>query len=295
MNNKEFIFIVNPIAGKQNADAVIERINKACRKRKLAYQVIKTEYPKHATEIVKKLPKKGLVIFSVGGDGTMNEVLQGIAKTNNTMGIIPNGTGNDFYATLSKLKDKTPKIDLGVFNHKHYFLNYVGMGFSTDVTVAITKKYRKNWIPKQMRFTLAILNTIVTFRPLRIKFNINGVTKEESSTIIVAANGQRFGGEYFIAPGADLQDGQMDICFVDAMSTPKLVSLISSVKTGTHVKNPNVHMRQTDHVKMYSAKKVNFDVDGELFEGRKVDVRILKGALDFYNDPSLVKEIIING
>lgn len=208
------------------------------------------------------------------------------------MGIVPNGTGNDFYASLAKLKDKLPKVDVGVFNHKHYFLNYVGMGFTTETTAAVFKKYRKKWIPKQMRFTLAIINTLATFKPLRIKFNIHGVTKEEHSTVIVAANGQRFGGEYFIAPEADIQDGQMDICFVDAMNVRTLVPLISSVKTGEHVKNPNVHMRKTDHIKISCDKKVSFDVDGELLDGQKIDVKILKGAQQFYNDTSLIKEII---
>jgi YegS/Rv2252/BmrU family lipid kinase len=288
----EFVFIVNPVAGRHDSDTIIKNITKVCRKRRLDFQIIKTEYPKHATEIVKNLPKKGKLIFSVGGDGTMHEVLQSIMKTDNLMGIIPNGTGNDFHASLAKVKDQKPQIDVGVFNHKHYFLNYVGMGFTTDVTVAITRKFRKKWIPKQMRFTLAILNTLATFRPLQIKFNIHGVTKSEKSTVIVAANGQRFGGEYHVAPDADLQDGEMDICFVDAMSIPALIPLISSVKTGEHIKNPNVHMRKTDHVKIYSDKKVNFDVDGELFEDHKIDIKILKKALTFYNDQSLVKDIL---
>ena len=292
MNNKEeFIFIVNPMAGKQNSDRVINQINKACRKRGLHYQIIKTEYPKHATEIVKKLPKKNLTIFAVGGDGTMHEVLQGIVKTSNRMGIIPNGTGNDFYASLSKIKDKTPKIDVGVFNGEQYFLNYVGMGFSTDVTAAV-EKFRQKWMPKQMRFTLSILNTLATFKPMRIKFHMNGATKEESSTIIVAANGERFGGEYFIAPGANIQDGQMDVCFVDAMKLRELISVIGKVKTGEHVKNPNVHIRRTNRIRIETEKEVSFDVDGELMKGNRVDVKILKGALTFYNDQSLIREII---
>jgi diacylglycerol kinase family enzyme len=84
----------------------------------------------------------------------------------------------------------------------------------------------------------------------------------------------------------------MDVCFVDAMSIPALIPLVNSVKTGGHVKNPNVHMRKTDHLKIESAKDVSFDVDGELISGRKIDIKILKGALTFHNDPSLVKEIV---
>ncbi|MDR1300788.1 MAG: diacylglycerol kinase family lipid kinase [Candidatus Nomurabacteria bacterium] len=293
MNKKlEYVFIVNPIAGSQNADEVIERIHEVCRKHELKYRIIKTERPKHASEIVRKLPKTGKVIFAVGGDGTMNEVLQGMMKTNNVMGVIPNGTGNDFSASLAKIKDKEPKIDVGVLNHRQYFLNYVGMGFSTNVTVAASQKFRRKWIPKKARFPLSILHTVATFRPMKIKFTINGTTKEERSTIIVAANGSRFGLEYFIAPEADLRDGEMDICFVDAVSLPVLIPLINSVKTGEHVKNPNVHMRRTDHVKIQSEKHVSFDIDGELMTANKLDIKIIRGGVTIFNDQKFIREIV---
>jgi YegS/Rv2252/BmrU family lipid kinase len=288
----EYVFIVNPAAGACNSEEVIERIHATCRKRDLKYRILETKCPKDASEIARKLPKSGKIIFAVGGDGTLNEVLQGVARTKNVLGVIPNGTCNDFYYALSKIKtkDKTLKIDLGTVNYRHYFIDFVGIGFDTEVTIAI-HKFRKKWVPVSQRLTLAIVSTLATFKPLDVKFKIGGDTKRGKFVVVVAANGPRFGGGYYIAPEANLQDGLMDICFIDEMSKLKLVKVISAAKTGSHVKSPYVHIRRTDHIKIHSEKPFALNFDGEIYSANSYDIRIHKQAIAVFNDRKFIQEI----
>lgn len=96
------VFIINPISGKGKTLKVAENIEKVCQREKLDYEINYTNYPGEATKIAKKYRFSQNIIYSVGGDGTLNEVLNGIVGTKNILAIIPSGSGNDFYKTLSK-------------------------------------------------------------------------------------------------------------------------------------------------------------------------------------------------
>lgn len=100
------IFIVNPISGKGKTLKTVDRIKKVCEEEHLDYKIHYTEYPKEATKIARKYRFSKNIIYSVGGDGTLNEVLNGIVGTKNLLGVIPSGSGNDFYKTLSKIDEE---------------------------------------------------------------------------------------------------------------------------------------------------------------------------------------------
>jgi YegS/Rv2252/BmrU family lipid kinase len=297
MQKSEYVFIVNPAAGAADPDGIIDQINKVCRAHGLDYQIIKTEYPKHATEIAAKLVKSKAprIIFSVGGDGTLNEALQGFVNggglAKHTFGVIPHGSCNDFFATFSEIKEERPLIDLGILNHKNYFLNVAGMGFDTAIAEAV-EKFRKPYIPVRQRYHLAIIDTMIHFKPMDIEFKVDGVKKREKFMIVAAGNGKRVGGEYFITPDADLQDGKLDIGFCDEMSKLALAPLFGKVKKGTHGENPNIHFRKTDHIVIESEAGIPLQVDGEIFNARKHDIRVKKQAIKMFNDQKLINEII---
>ena len=106
------IFIVNPISGKGKTLKTVDRIKKVCEEEHLDYEIHYTEYPQEATKIARKYRFTKNIIYSVGGDGTLNEVLNGIVGTKNLLGVIPSGSGNDFYKTLSKIDEEYPVIDI---------------------------------------------------------------------------------------------------------------------------------------------------------------------------------------
>jgi diacylglycerol kinase family enzyme len=165
------------------------------------------------------------------------------------------------------------------------------MGFDTEVTIMV-HRFRKKWIPASQRFTLAILRVLTTFKPLKIKFKINGVVKCGEFVVVTSANGQCCGGAYYIAPEAQLQDGMMDICFIDKMSKMRMIKVINSAKTGSHVKDPHVHMRRTNHIKIHCDKPSPLNIDGEVLNANSYDIKVEKQAITMFNDQKFIEEII---
>ena len=114
------VFIVNPTAGSGRALKVSNNIKRVCEEENLDYEIIFTNKVGEATKIVKKMKNEKNIIYSVGGDGTLNEVLNGIMGSKNMLGVLPAGSGNDFYRTLEKIDDEMPLIDVGEVNGKYH-------------------------------------------------------------------------------------------------------------------------------------------------------------------------------
>ena len=143
------IFIVNPISGKGNALKIADKIKKVCEKKGLDYEMYYTEYPGEAKRIAKKYIFSKNIIYSVGGDGTLNEVLNGVVGTKNLLAVVPAGSGNDFYKTLSKIDEKTPTIDIGKINNR-YFINIVSIGIDAEVADNVSLMKKRKIPPKQI-------------------------------------------------------------------------------------------------------------------------------------------------
>ena len=115
----EYYFIINPISGKINKQLLEKNIREACLKR----QVYVHKENRWCTVSGKKIPDEECVVFSVGGDGNLNEVLNGIAKSENKiLGNIPTGSGNDFERTLSQYDDGIYDFDFGIINGRHLLM-----------------------------------------------------------------------------------------------------------------------------------------------------------------------------
>jgi YegS/Rv2252/BmrU family lipid kinase len=289
---EEYIFIVNPTAGAAEPDKIIEKIHAVCRDRGIYYRILKTESPKKATEVVRRLPKSGKVVFGVGGDGTVNSVLNGIVGTKNVLGIIPNGTGNDFArGVLKNIDDVRPKIDLGRVNGSHYFLNAAGVGIDTDVTVNMNK-FRKKFIPVSQRFPLAVAYTALVFRAMKLEFKIDGKPADGEMMIVVAANGRTIGGKYLIAPTSDPTDGKVDIIFADKIPKLGLPAVLKALETGDHLKDPRVHLRQAKKLEIKSAKEITMQLDGEFLPAKKFRLEVLPKAITVFNDKKFIAEVL---
>ena len=120
---KNIAFIINPISGQGRAFRMVDNIHRVCTEQKLDYEVIFTRKAGDATEIVKKLKGEN-VVYSVGGDGTLNEVVNGIVGTKNKLAVIPGGSGNDFYTSLKG-------IYLLLFNKVTPFSQKANLKFTT--------------------------------------------------------------------------------------------------------------------------------------------------------------------
>ncbi len=154
-----YIFIVNPTSGKGKALKISKKIVEVCNELKLNYDIHYTSYPKEATEIALKYKNENNIIFSVGGDGTLLEVLNGVVGTKNLLGIVPAGSGNDFYRVLEDTSEEYIKTDIGKVNDT-YFLNVTSFGIDAETAknVLLMKKLK---VPSSLVYIFSLIYTFL--------------------------------------------------------------------------------------------------------------------------------------
>lgn len=284
------IFIVNPISGKGKTLKAVDRIKKVCEEENLDYEIHFTEYPKDATKIARKYRFTKNIIYSVGGDGTLNEVLNGIVGTKNLLGVIPAGSGNDFYKTLSKIDEEYPVIDIGKVNDR-YFINIISIGIDAEVAnnVSLMKKRK---VPTNQIYNASLIYTFFKYKYKDIELSIDEKEQKKGKcTILTICNGQVYGGGYKIAPSAKLTDGYFDVYYVEKVNKPQLPSLINMLKQGIHEKHNKVHKSQATKIKFKCDKDLVCNIDGEIMTAKKFNVKIIPNAITIYNNKELIKKL----
>lgn len=284
------IFIVNPISGKGKTLKAVDRIKKVCEEENLDYEIYFTEYPKDATKIARKYHFTKNIIYSVGGDGTLNEVLNGIVGTKNLLGVIPAGSGNDFYKTLSKIDEEYPVIDIGKVNDR-YFINIISIGIDAEVAnnVSLMKKRK---VPTNQIYNASLIYTFFKYKYKDIELSIDEKEQKKGKcTILTICNGQVYGGGYKIAPSAKLTDGYFDVYYVEKVNKPQLPSLINMLKQGIHEKHNKVHKSQATKIKFKCDKELVCNIDGEIMTAKKFNVKIIPNAITIYNNKELIKKL----
>ena len=285
------IFIVNPVSGGGKALKIVQNINKVCIEKGFEYEIHFTEKAGDATKIAKKYRFSQNVIYSVGGDGTLNEVVNGIVGSKNMLGVIPCGSGNDFYKTLEIMEDPLPLIDVGKVNNK-YFINIVSIGIDAEVADNVSKM-KKIKIPTSQIYNASIVYTFFKYRFKNIDVEIdeNNVRKGKC-TILTVCNGRVYGGGYKIAPEALLNDGYFDVYFVDKIRKPFIPRIIAMLKNGTHESHKNVHKSKATKIKFKCRYDLICNVDGEIIVDNKFNIKLLKSALLIYNDKKLINRFL---
>lgn len=286
----KYIFILNEIAGNGKSKEILPKIEAACNKNGYEYEVRYITERLSGTEIAREYADEENVIYVVGGDGSITKTLSGIVGTKNKLAIIPSGSGNDTYRTISKLPQKETLIDLGKINDK-YFINVACTGLDAEVANNIDG-LRNTIIPANQLYNMSILYTFIKYKFRKAKLTTSIKTIESSYTIISICNGAYYGGGYNIAPKALLTDGILDVYYAEKMAKPKIIPLFLKLRRGKHEGKRRIHKFRTNHVKLELDEEVTFNVDGEKVKGKKFIIDIIQKAINVYNDPEFVKLIV---
>lgn len=279
--------IFNPSSGNGNGAVVIHEVRRLLDKRGIAYRSDPTARPGHAVELADQAVRENADgIVCVGGDGTVFEIVNGLAGRFMTLYFVPCGTGNDFVRVLNLPKDPiaalraqldgTPRlIDVGRVN-EHYFLNVSGCGFDVEVLrqAVYFKKYGRNLLP----YLLGILAALRRFKPLEIELTMDGRTEKRAVTIISVGNGRYFGGGMMAVPHAEIDDGLFDVIFVDEVNRLSILRLLSKFISGKHTDLPIAHESRCKTLTI-RCPGMTVNMDGELREMDEADYEILPGAL----------------
>lgn len=225
----KYIFIVNPVAGKGKGIVAGKIIEEYCKSIEVDYKVIYTTKRGDAEKISSLYADNyDNIIYSVGGDGTLNEIVNGMAYSNASIGVIPVGSGNDFYKNL--LNNNANKIDLGMVNDR-YFANVASLGLDAEIA-KFANEIKGYKIPNEMIYILSIIKNCFAFNGIEV--STENLLKK--LTMITVCNGKFYGGGFKIAPNADLNDGLFDILEVSRLKKFETVKLLSKLVTGNHLK-----------------------------------------------------------
>lgn len=286
----KWIFIVNKVAGNGKYKKVVKNVEKYCVNKDVDFEVFYTRCPGEATAITLRYKKSKNIIFAVGGDGTLNEVLNGIVHTKNILAVVPTGSGNDFYKTLKMIPDGILKCDVGKVNEL-YFLNTVCLGIDADVANNIDIMKIKG-ISTNKLYIASLMNTFLKYNCKKMTFNLNNTEVSGEFTTLAVCNGKFYGNGFKIAPKAKIDDGFFDFYFVDKMSKLKMFNLIMKLKSGTHDFSPLVHKRLVSQLKVKSKKNIISNVDGEKYINKEFNFKICKKLIHVYNNKKLIEEFI---
>ena len=235
------------------------------------------------------------IIIAAGGDGTLNEVVNGIGENlgEARVGLIPLGTGNDFARTIDVPTDLATAIDCIVAGETRpvdlvrvtsdevrYFVNVSAGGFSGLVDEKLTPKMKKTWGPlAYLRGAAAALSELRAYRTTLAFDNSESLMLDLYN--VVVANGRYVGGGTLIAPEASIDDGLLDIVLIPKRSAPELALLAAQVAMGTHLSSGAIVFRRAAQLTVNSKPGMWFNVDGELVGNEPARFEILPRALRF--------------
>lgn len=283
------IFIVNPVAGKNDIIDVICNIYTSCEKNGLVPDL---EITKDVGDAKRKsnyyaTQNEECVIYSVGGDGTLNEVINGIANTNATLGVIPTGSGNDFYRMLSNSKEDAlertiegtvDQINLGKAND-NYFINIASIGYDAEVAANVWMMKNREIIPNNMIYYASIFYTLFTFKHPKVQISFNDMSLEQQITLLAICNGRYYGNGVPIAPRANISDDVFDIYLADKINKARIPLLLTKVLKGEHEQFDFVHNYQTDYIKVASEEPIHCNIDGEIITSDNFEFSIVKDKM----------------
>ncbi|MCX6321197.1 MAG: diacylglycerol kinase family protein, partial [Bacteroidia bacterium] len=245
---KEWVFIINPIAGNGFAKTIVPKLEEMIKKYSIDAEIVFTERIGHATELAGRYFERGFrYIIGVGGDGTLNEIARPLVnKKDVTIGVIPAGTGNDFIQILGFpnrfedsdwdifFKSKVIAMDAGNVNGM-IFLNGMGLGFDAQVAAENYTESGKVKKGGKQKYIWQIIKTLLFFREKRMTV-INGTDRHETDCFInTIAIGRRFAGGFFLTPKAIANDGLLDVCMIKKLSLIERFSILLKVPEGKHI------------------------------------------------------------
>ena len=286
----KYIFILNSFTLKTEVEKIKRRIEEYCTRENMEF-IIEINSEEVSTEsIVAKYRDQKNILLAVGGDGMVNRVLNGIAGTDNILGIIPLGTGNDFYKSVEKdLKEYYNTCDLIKINDRH-FINVACFGIDADVANKkgeVTSKL----IPKSQRYNASLLKTFSQYKCRNLDIEINGETLSGEYTTVAVCNGVYYGNGYKISPNSNPTNGLLDVYVVDKVNKLRMVNLILKMKEGNHLNEKEVHHYQTNKMIIKSPTSFVANIDGEELFDRRFEIEVLKNGIMLYYDKSLIDSI----
>ena len=292
-DNKRIVFIVNPISGTSGKNYVLKLIEEHLDKEVYDYDIAKTEYVGHATELAQSAAERGIdVVCAIGGDGTVNEVASGLVHTQTALAIIPSGSGNGLARhlriptdPLSAIKiinqGQTQMMDYGLVNRRPFFCT-CGVGFDAF----ISQKFAESGKRGPVSYIENVLNSGLKYHPET--YDVDIVNKNDGEEVhevykaflISCANASQYGNNAYIAPSASVRDGIMDVTIIEPFTAIEAPLIATQLFGGTIGQNSRIKTFQCQKATIRRSKPGVAHFDGDPMQtGERVVVELVPNGL----------------
>ena len=296
------LFIINPAAGSRDrTEDYTRQIREVCEKKNLSYRIAVSEAPGDCCRIAREAAQSGeeYRIYSCGGDGTLNEVVNGAAGYGNVaVTMFAAGSGNDFakmfnetepFRDLERLLDcEEATFDL-IHCNDDFSLNICSVGLDARIGTDVSNYKR---LPLLHGFQAYVASTLVNvIRGIHEHYvvEVNGERIDGNQTLICACNGRYYGGGFNPVPEAEPDDGLLEVLVVKKVSRLQVAAVIGKYKNGQYNELPHLirHIR-TKSLKIICDKETPVNLDGELRMAQTVDIRLAEEKIRFFYPKGLV-------
>jgi YegS/Rv2252/BmrU family lipid kinase len=271
------LFIVNPQAHNGLIGKLWPKVEDEIKKRNFDYESILTEYPKHAIELARDKGKDFDCVVATGGDGTVNEVANGLYELDNKFGILPLGNGNDYafglkyddnYHRSLDILEKGKTLDLGVGiaeadREKRYFVNIVDTG--VGATISVSSFTEAKWLRGFAKYYYLAFKGIGKYRLVPTKIKIDDGDEIDFKLVIIALGfGSRFGGGFHMLPDNYQFYDDFAICYAGNIRKLRQYYLLNILKPGKHLGKKGVEYTRGKKVVLELGKPLPVEVEGEI-------------------------------
>jgi diacylglycerol kinase (ATP) len=286
---RKILFIINRKAGTDREKRLEGVIRRYLTPKAFSVEITHLAYLGHGTVLAQEAVAQGVdTVVAVGGDGSINEIAQGLIGTDTALAIIPLGSGNGLARAL-KIPMKVPHaleliadgrrkpMDVGYAN-EHLFLSNAGVGFDA----LIADKFRHTQKRGLMGYAKLVIKSFNNYKGPLYQIDIDGKTMEKKAFLFTVANGNQFGYEFKLAPNANVFDGELDVCLVPPVPFYGLLPIGFFSLRGTIDKTRYMQHYTGKHITVKSPELAHLQVDGDavpLSDGEKVHFRIETAAL----------------
>jgi diacylglycerol kinase (ATP) len=290
--------VVNPSSGKHDATDHVETLGARLRDTYGSVRVVPTSGPGDAAATARAAVLAGAqLLFVAGGDGTVNEVVNGLcdgnapARRRPAVGIIPLGTGNDFAHSLGitgtpleslegLLEAQVQEVDLGMVNGR-VFLNVSAGGLAGEVSDAVSSEMKT--FAGRFAYVLGGMRAFIDHESFDVRYRSSAGGKtlrgRERISLFAVCNAPTFGGGRVIAPDAKADDGLLEVCLVREAPAFEFAALLAKLAEGKHVNDPHVVWLRANRLELFFERMTKINADGEAFEARAASYGVLPRAL----------------
>ena len=295
---RDIAFIINPISGTHSKDEIPNIIETVLDKEQFNYELRFTEYAGHAAEIAHECAEKGIdIVVAVGGDGTVNEVARSLTHTDTALAIVPSGSGNGLARHLCLPMDvkksleiinacKIEDFDYGIINDLPFFCT-CGMGFDAFISLKFAEAGKRGPIT----YVENVLKEGLKYKPETYEVEDETGAKRYKAFLIACANASQYGNNAYIAPGATMKDGEMDVIIMEpfnALDAPQIAADLFMKTLGNNSKIKTFRAKSI-HIHRKEPGAIHFDGD-PIMTGTDIDVHIEHNGIKILTNPEAIED-----